>query len=335
VLVGPTPPDAIIPLPDAPDALAASDAVVATSTAPTAGGWIFGKPMALVETLLVTVHDTSGLPWWATIAATTAAVRLAFVPLQIYQSKGIAKMAIIKPQIDELSAKMRESGAKGTEKGAAEAEAARKALSVLFDKHSVRPWMSIVGALGQIPLWLTFFFTMRHIVRADSGLGLDTGGMLWFTDLTAKDPYYALPVICGATFFGMVQLGDAGQVPGQELDSRQQMMRQMMKGAAVLMVPATSWFESGVFIYWISTNCFAMTQTILLRQPVLRDVVGLPPVPAAQAGVLGMTPTQALASAPSAAATEAARRVSLGGSAPHAPRSQASPKKTKKKRGRR
>ena len=114
--------------------------------------------------------------------------------------------------------------------------------------HNVKPWASIAGAFVQIPLWMTFFFTMRHLVRPDACLGLETGGLLWFTDLTAKDPYYGLPIICGATFFGMVHLGDAGQAPGVPLDEKAAMMRKVMKGAALLMVPVTSWFESGVFM---------------------------------------------------------------------------------------
>lgn len=255
VLVGPPPAGE---LPTVTEAAAAAEVVAAK--APTAGGFFFGKPMALVETLLVGVHDVSGLPWWATIAITTAGVRLAFVPLQIYQSKSIAKLALIKPQMTELSDQMKAASAKGTEKGLQDAERARQQLQALFEHHQVKPWMSMVGALGQIPLWITFFFTMRHIVRVDSGLGLDAGGMLWFTDLTMRDPYFVLPAICGATFYGMVQLGDAGQPPGAPADPRQAMMKQMMKGVAVLMPVMTSWFESGVFVYWISTNFFAMGQ---------------------------------------------------------------------------
>jgi YidC/Oxa1 family membrane protein insertase len=254
VLVGPTSPE----LPEVSEVLTVAQEA-ATKPA-TAGGFFFGKPMAFVEWILTGVHDTTALPWWATIAVTTATVRLAFVPFQIYQSRSIAKMALIKPQMDALNAQMRAGGAKGTDKGIAEAEEARKALSVLFARHNLRPWMSIVGAVTQLPLWITFFFTIRHMTRPDGGLGLDTGGVLWFTDLTAKDPYFVLPVLCGTTFFGMVHLGDGGQAPGAPVDPKQAMMRQMMKGVAVIMVPTTAWFESGVFVYWISTNTFAMMQ---------------------------------------------------------------------------
>ena len=87
------------------------------------------------------------------------------------------------------------------------------------------------------------------------------------------------------------------------LDARQQTMRTVMKGVAVLMVPMTAWFQSGVFVYWISTNLFGISQTVLLRQPAIRAAAGMPPLPgtaAAAQGVLGMTAAQAAAATPKA-----------------------------------
>jgi len=322
VLVGPTGDTALITSASTgsvvSDAFTAAADAAAAARPDTAGGFFFEKPMALIEFLLTTVHDTTGLPWYLTIALTTASVRLAFVPLQLYQSRSIAKMATLKPQIDELSALMKEAAAKNTERGVDEAERHRRALSALFAQHNLKPWMSIVGALGQIPLWLTFFFTLRHVTRPGANLGFETGGALWFEDLTVNDPYYILPCICGASFYGMVQLGDPGQA-GAPIDEKTKTMRTFMSAVAVGMVPLTSWFQTGIFVYWISTNTFAMTQTLLLRQPAVRSFVGMPPLPTHAAGVLGMTPAQAAAATPkllvhaeSAPNTE----LSLGGSLP-------------------
>jgi membrane protein insertase Oxa1/YidC/SpoIIIJ len=201
-------------------AASAASATVAAAKSDTAGGFFFGKPMALLETVLTSVHNDLGLPWYATIAVTTASARLAFVPLQIYQSKSIARMSAIRPQMDELTAQMKEASQRGTEKGFEDAEKYRRQLGTLLAKNNVKPWMTMVGALGQLPLWLTFFFTLRHITRPGAGLGLETGGFAWFTDLTEKDPYYALPILCGGSFYAMVQLGDAGQASGAQVDER-------------------------------------------------------------------------------------------------------------------
>ena len=112
--------------------------------------------------------------------------------------------------------------------------------------------------------------------------------------------------------YGMVSLGDPGQASGSDAaqDERAKMMRNVMKGAAVLMVPMTYWFQSGIFIYWITTNSIGMVQTVALRQPPIRALVGMPALPEASSqGLLGMTPTEAARLAPNT-------NLSLAGSQP-------------------
>jgi hypothetical protein len=59
------------------------------------------------------------------------------------------------------------------------------------------------------------------------GAGLSQGGTLWFPDLTAPDPYLILPMLSGASLFGMASLGDAGQ------QARAQLMRSGGAGPAL------------------------------------------------------------------------------------------------------
>ena len=212
VLVGPA--DASVVGAEGPSSAAAVDgAVSAVATmAENGGGWFFSRPMFCLETAMYTVHEASGLPWWATIAVTTFTVRLALFPLTVMQSRSVATMSKIRPKMDALTAKMKAASERAGGRGMEDAEKARLELQQLFATHNVRPWMTFVGALGQLPVWLTFFFTMRDITgRPGNALGMEDGGALWFTDLTTRDPTYGLPVLCGATFFAMVHLGDAGQ----------------------------------------------------------------------------------------------------------------------------
>ena len=46
--------------------------------------------------------------------------------------------------------------------------------------------------------------------RTNDGLGLASGGALWFSDLTAADPYYVLPISCGASFYLMASIDPSG-----------------------------------------------------------------------------------------------------------------------------
>ena len=318
ILVGPAPPDttgAVIASTgsDAAQVLAEAAVVAGPVVKPaTAGGFFFHYPMTLCEYGLQSLHDATGLPWYATIPLFTLCARATLFPLTVFSSRSVARMALIKPQMDELSTAMQEANKRGTDAGMKEAEKHRVSLQKLLAKHGVKPWMTMVGGLGQLPVWMTFFFTLRHMTREGAQLGFETGGLAWFGDLTVQDPYYALPVLCGASMYGMVSLGDPGQASGSDAaqDERAKMMRNVMKGAAVLMVPMTYWFQSGIFIYWITTNSIGMVQTVALRQPPIRALVGMPALPGASSqGLLGMTPTEAARLAPNT-------NLSLAGSQP-------------------
>jgi membrane protein insertase Oxa1/YidC/SpoIIIJ len=132
---------------------------------------------------------------------------------------------------------------------------------------------------------MTFFFTLRGILgRTHDPHGFNEGGLLWFPDLTAADPYYILPVSCGATFFAMASIDVMGA--GGPVDEKQQMMRNAMKVVAVMMVPMTASFESGVFVYWTTSNILTVAQSRALRTPEVRAAIGMPPL-AATVGASG------------------------------------------------
>ena len=67
----------------------------------------------------------------------------------------------------------------------------------LYRTWGYKPFLGLLSLI-QIP----FFFGMFRACSISSKLpvpGWQTGGALWFTDLTAVDPFFILPVISGAT----------------------------------------------------------------------------------------------------------------------------------------
>jgi len=264
-----------VPIPDyvGPDVAALESAALAAKD----GGFFFGKPMAMCESLIHLIHDSAGLPWYASIALATVAGRVALFPLQVFTSRSTAAMTLIQPQQDALQKRMKDGMAKRTPAGFKDAEKARSELSSLYARHNVRPWATIASAVGTLPVWMTFFFTVRMMCHRD-GIGLSEGGALWFTDLTAADPYVGLPVLTSATFLLMAELGDAGR-KGAGADANAGTIKKVMRGAAVLMIPATMTLESGLFCYWGSANLLAITQTLLLRNESVRALVGMPAAP--------------------------------------------------------
>jgi len=222
------------------------------------------------------LHDATGLPWWGTIVLATVCARSLTLPLSIFTAKATAKMQKLKPLSDQIQARMKAENEKGTAQGKSRALEAQKELGELYKTHNVKPWATIVGALGQMPMWMTFFFTIRDIAsRPGSMLGFDTGGMLWFPDLCARDPYLGLPVMAGATFYMMTLASDPG---GKQSDSARH-MKTFSKGAAIAMPAFTYWMESGVFVYWVTNNVTGVMQSIALKVPAVRAATGMPALP--------------------------------------------------------
>jgi len=49
------------------------------------------------------------------------------------------------------------------------------------------------------------------------------------------------------------------------------MMKNVMRGASLFVIPITAWFEAGVFVYWISANGFAVTQVLKITYKKIKN----------------------------------------------------------------
>ena len=102
-------------------------------------------------------------------------------------------------------------------------------------------------------------------------------GLFWFKDLTIADPYYALPVINSLIFWITIELGAADGMQGTapEMINR---MKTVMRALAVIFVPITASFPSSLFCYWITSSCFSLVQSTLMKHSDVRRLLKLPEV---------------------------------------------------------
>lgn len=57
----------------------------------------------------------------------------------------------------------------------------------------------------QAPVFISFFIALRKMAYLPVP-SLQTGGLLWFTDLTAADPFYILPLAVTGTMFFILEV---------------------------------------------------------------------------------------------------------------------------------
>jgi len=223
-------------------------------------------PTETIMRVIQSIHEYGGLPWWASIVAMTVIVRTAILPLTIMSQKNTANLVRASPELEEFKADVRLNPPKTVEDQMRNSMRLRE----IYSKYNISMKKTLAPLVVQMPLFITFFLGLRRL--AQTYPTMKEGGALWFTDLSVADPTYALPVIAAGTFLLTIEMG--GEVQNPQMD--QKMMKNIMRGLGVAMVPLTMTFESGIFVYWVSTNLFSAVQIGTLKQPAVKKLLGLP-----------------------------------------------------------
>lgn len=136
----------------------------------------------------------------------------------------------------------------------------------LFRRYDASPFSGIKWAFVQMPIFISFYWALREMGSRYPDMA--SGGALWFTDLTAADPYYVLPILSSLSFILAMELGSEGA----QVDAK---LRTIFRVVALVMVPMMASFPQGVFIYWITNSLYAIIQLRILRLPFCRRLFGI------------------------------------------------------------
>ncbi|GMH37269.1 hypothetical protein BSKO_05142 [Bryopsis sp. KO-2023] len=242
----------------------------ATIVAEAAGRWPI---IAGLQYGLDWMHLTTGMPWWATIAATTLVFRLLTFPVALFQIKNTYRMSQAKPESELLVTEYQNKVASGMDMQEARTWYTTE-LGAIWKKYDCNPMKSFGTLAVNGTLFVSFFMALRGLSEAQVP-SMTWEGLSWFSNLTVADPYYALPVLSALFFLATVELGAADGMQGQS-EAMVKRMRMMMRILSVVIVPFTINLPSGVFMYWIASNAFSLGQTTLLKNRKVKEVLGVP-----------------------------------------------------------
>ncbi|XP_028991583.1 mitochondrial inner membrane protein OXA1L [Betta splendens] len=225
-------------------------------------------PVGLIQNLLEFMHIDLGLPWWGAIVAGTVIARLAVFPVIVKGQREAAKLNNVLPAMTKLTNKMNEAKQSGNKFEFAQAYSE---LNLFQKKHDVNPLRGFLVPLVQAPVFISFFIALRKMAYLPVP-SMQTGGTLWFLDLTASDPFYILPLAVTGTMFCILELGAESGVDNPNLRAMKTVFRIM----PLVILPLTINFPTAVFTYWMTSNCFSLGQVALLRHPLVRKKLGIP-----------------------------------------------------------
>ncbi|XP_033465895.2 mitochondrial inner membrane protein OXA1L [Epinephelus lanceolatus] len=225
-------------------------------------------PVGFIQNILELMHVDLGLPWWGAIVVGTVLARLAVFPVIVKGQREAAKLNNVLPEMTKLTTRMNEAKQSGNK---FEFAKAYTDLNLFQKKHDVNPLRGFLVPMVQAPVFISFFIALRKMAYLPVP-SLQTGGLLWFTDLTAADPFYILPLAVTGTMFFILELGAESGIDNPNLRAMKTVFRIM----PFIILPLTINFPTAVFTYWLTSNCFSLGQVALLRHPLVRERLRIP-----------------------------------------------------------
>ncbi|CAM9268392.1 unnamed protein product [Ectocarpus fasciculatus] len=242
-----------------------------------------------VQSGVQAVHHTTGLPWWATIAVATIGVKVSLLPVVVYQAGHMDRMRMAWPEIQTLRSYLATTLEEIPQQRVLERWRKYKVFFSgargVLGMHGTHIRGLFATPLVNLPVFITFVWSIRGMLRDGTVPGLDTGGMLWFVDLTVPDSSLMLPIIgtlCTYTSLEIVKMkGATGWI---------KFFQDGMQTLIILMLPWISTFPQGVFMYWIPSSAFQMGQTYTMKNNKVRELLGLKPLGPPPREAAGATP---------------------------------------------
>jgi YidC/Oxa1 family membrane protein insertase len=76
--------------------------------------------------------------------------------------------------------------------------------------------------------------------------------LAWITDLSARDPFFLLPVLMGAAMFAQFKL--------QPMPSADPLQAKIFAFMPVIMAATMAWFPAGLVLYWLTNTLLSIAQ---------------------------------------------------------------------------
>ena len=184
--------------------------------------------------------------WGVAIILLTIALKLLFFPLTYSSTKSMTKMAEIQPKVKALQAKYKKSKTDITQR-----QAMNEEMMKLYKEHGINPAGGCLPLLIQLPV---FWGVFRMLVVAIEFRHAPFA--LWLTDLSVKDPFYVTPILMGITQFISQKMTPSTAPPSQA---------KMMLIMPFVMTIFFINFQSGLVLYWLTTNVLQIIQQALMN----------------------------------------------------------------------
>lgn len=197
--------------------------------------WLMGK-----------LHSIFG-NWGWSIIVLTLLIKLLFYKLSEASYKSMANMRKVTPRMKALKERF------GDDK-----QRLNQAMMDLYKKEKINPLGGCLPIVVQIPVFIALYWVLLESVELRQA-----PFMLWIYDLSAKDPYYVLPVIMGVSMFIQQKLNPTPPDP---------MQAKIMMALPFVFTVMFATFPAGLVLYWVVNNILSISQQWYITRQIDKAV---------------------------------------------------------------
>ncbi|MGB9515404.1 MAG: membrane protein insertase YidC [Candidatus Acidiferrum sp.] len=188
--------------------------------------------------------------WGWAIVVLTLLINMVLFPLRISSYKSTMKMQRVAPEIKQIQEKYKKYKMNDPRKADM-----NKEVMAVYSREGVNPVGGCIPQLLQLPIWFGLYRALQGTIELRHAPWFG-----WITDLSAKDPYYILPVLMGVTMYLSSKM-----TPMPTTDAQQaQMMKFMPIGMAgmFMIIP----YPSGLAVYILTQSVVGILQQWYLNR---------------------------------------------------------------------
>jgi YidC/Oxa1 family membrane protein insertase len=190
--------------------------------------------------LLTQLHKFLGNWGWA-IVALVVVLKAAFYWLNAYAYRSMGKMKAVNPRITELRERLKDKP-----------QELQQQMMKIYREEGVNPIGGCLPILVQMPFFIALYWVLLSSVEMRNAPWIG-----WITDLSAKDPFFILPLLMTATSLLQTWLNPTPPDPVQA---------KMMWIMPLVFSVMFFFFPAGLVLYWLTNNILSITQQYLINK---------------------------------------------------------------------
>ena len=187
--------------------------------------------------------------WGLAIILVTFLLKLLFYPLSEKAGRSMARMRALAPRMKTLQETYKDDRSK-----------LGQATMELYKQEKVNPLAGCLPMLIQMPVFLAFYWVLLESVEMRQAPFFG-----WINDLSARDPYFILPVLNGLAMWGQSKLNPPPPDPVQA---------RIFQLMPIVFSVMFALFPAGLVLYWVTNTGLSILQQWNINRKIAAEDAG-------------------------------------------------------------